>query len=290
MAASEKREYKTEDIAKRQLGQWQKRGYRVTRRNNALYIQKTWRKGRGGSEVEMCLIDPSKLSRSSQILFDSGNMACGIYAFGSKAPTEPHAHPNTDVVEYTVHGKGLIWVNAKSYVMDRGTAIHMPADAWHTYQCVGDEPFVFFGALDKRRTYRPPSKKELEQGMPGLDATVVKVRKGRTVKRDGKTSTLLIEPARVGPKTMGLGVARYAAGASGTLHSHENCEQVLYVQSGQGVFGVDGDEVMVGPGFAAFIPPGARHQLSSTGNGDLEFIFAFYPLAAGLGPEYPPEL
>ena len=174
--------------------------------------------------------------------------------------------------------------------MDQGTAIHMPVDAWHTYQCDGDEPFVFFGALDKRRTYRMQSKKELEQGVPGRDATVVNVRKGRTVKRDGKMSTLLIEPARVGPKTMGLGVARYAKGASGTPHSHENVEQVLYVQSGQGVFGVEGDEVMVGPGFAVFIPPGTRHQMSNSGNEDLRFIFAFYPLAERPGSEYPPEL
>tara|TARA_Y100000758_G_scaffold196428_1_gene140109 strand:- start:46 stop:249 length:204 start_codon:yes stop_codon:yes gene_type:complete len=53
MAASEKREYKSEAIAKRQLVQWQKKGCRVTRRKNALYIQKTWRKGKGGREVDM---------------------------------------------------------------------------------------------------------------------------------------------------------------------------------------------------------------------------------------------
>jgi len=50
MAASEKREYKSEAIAKRQLVQWQKKGCRVTRRKNALYIQKTWRKGRGAGK------------------------------------------------------------------------------------------------------------------------------------------------------------------------------------------------------------------------------------------------
>ena len=290
MAASEKREYKSEAIAKRQLVQWQKKGCRVTRRKNALYIQKTWRKGKGGREVEMRMTDPSRLGRESQILFDSGNMACGVYTFPSKVPTEPHAHPETDVVEYTIQSKGLIWANAKSYAMGEDTAIHMPVDAWHTYQCDGDEPFVFFGALDKRRTYRTQSQKELEQGVPGRDATVVKVRQGRTVKRDGKMSTLLIEPGRVGPKTMGLGTARYARGASGTPHRHENCEQVLYVQSGQGVFVADGDEVMFGAGFAVFIPPGVQHQIGNTGSGDLGFIFAYYPLAKGLGPEYPPEL
>ena len=95
MAASEKREYKSEAIAKRQLVQWQKKGCRVTRRKNALYIQKTWRKGKGGREVEMRMTDPSRLGRESQILFDSGNMACGVYTFPSKVPTEPHAHPES---------------------------------------------------------------------------------------------------------------------------------------------------------------------------------------------------
>ena len=65
MAASEKREYKSEAIAKRQLVQWQKEGCRVTRRKNALYIQKTWRKGKGGREVEMRMTDPSRLGRES---------------------------------------------------------------------------------------------------------------------------------------------------------------------------------------------------------------------------------
>ena len=265
MATSEKREYQSEDMAKRQQRQWQQKGYKVTRRKNALYIRKTWRRGRGGSEVEMRMIDPSRLSRQSQILFDSGHMACGIYSFPSKAPTEPHAHPETDVVEYAIQGKGLIWANAKSHSLAVGAAIHMPVDAWHTYQCDSDEPFVFFGALDKRRA-------------------------GRTVRRDGKTVTLLIEPARVGRKTMGLGVACYAEGASGMRHSHANCEQVLYVQSGRGVFVVAGDEVMVGSGFAAFIPPGVQHQISNAGRGELRFIFAYYPLGAGPDSEYPAEL
>jgi quercetin dioxygenase-like cupin family protein len=290
MATSEKREYQSEDMAKRQQRQWQQKGYKVTRRKNALYIRKTWRRGRGGSEVEMRMIDPSRLSRQSQILFDSGHMACGIYSFPSKAPTEPHAHPETDVVEYAIQGKGLIWANAKSHSLAVGAAIHMPVDAWHTYQCDSDEPFVFFGALDKRRTYRTPWRRELERGVPGRDATVVKRRAGRTVRRDGKTVTLLIEPSRVGPKTMGLGVACYAECASGMPHSHADCEQVLYVQSGRGVFAAAGDEVMVGSGFAAFIPPGVQHQICNAGRGELRFIFAYYPLGAGPDSEYPAEL
>ena len=39
-AKSEKREYKTETAAKAQQTQWEKKGYKVTRRKNALYIKK----------------------------------------------------------------------------------------------------------------------------------------------------------------------------------------------------------------------------------------------------------
>ncbi len=37
---SEKREYKNEDYAKRQQKQWEKKGYKVTRRKNVLYLKK----------------------------------------------------------------------------------------------------------------------------------------------------------------------------------------------------------------------------------------------------------
>ena len=37
---SEKREYKNEDYAKRQQKLWAKKGYKVTRRKNVLYLKK----------------------------------------------------------------------------------------------------------------------------------------------------------------------------------------------------------------------------------------------------------
>ena len=39
-AKSEKREYKTETVAKTQQKQWEKKGYKVTRRKNVLYLKK----------------------------------------------------------------------------------------------------------------------------------------------------------------------------------------------------------------------------------------------------------
>ena len=39
-AQSEKREYKNEDYAKRQQKLWAKKGYKVVRRKNCLYLKK----------------------------------------------------------------------------------------------------------------------------------------------------------------------------------------------------------------------------------------------------------
>ncbi len=39
-AKSEKKEYKTEATAKAQQKQWEKKGFKVTRRKNALYLTK----------------------------------------------------------------------------------------------------------------------------------------------------------------------------------------------------------------------------------------------------------
>jgi len=39
-AKSEKREYKSETTAKAQKTQWEKKGFKVTRRKNALYLSK----------------------------------------------------------------------------------------------------------------------------------------------------------------------------------------------------------------------------------------------------------
>ena len=242
--------------------------------------------------MEITLLDQSQLSRTGSCrLFDSGKLSCGMFMFSSKSPTEPHAHPNSEVVEYVIQGKGCIWVNTKPHVMERGTVIYIPTDAWHSYQCLGDEPFVFLGSVASERTFRTPLRQEVEQGRPGLDATVVTISEGRAVKQVGKTSTMLIEPKRVGAKTIGLGVAYYdMEGISGTLHSHNNLEQVIYVQSGHGVCVVDGDEAVVGPGSAVYIPPGAKHQLRNSGSESLQFVFIFFPLGEEQSIEYPPEL
>ena len=37
---AKKKEYKNEDYAKRQQKQWEKKGYKVTRRKNVLYLKK----------------------------------------------------------------------------------------------------------------------------------------------------------------------------------------------------------------------------------------------------------
>ena len=242
--------------------------------------------------MEITSLDQSQLIRTGSCrLFDSGKLSCGIFRFSSTSLTEPHAHPNSEVVEYGIQGRGCIWVNAKPHVMEPGTVIHIPVDSWHSYQCLGDEPFVFLGSIASQRTFRTPSREEIEQSHPSLDATVVTSSEGRMVKQNGKTSRLLIEPTRVGSKTIGLGVAYYdMEGTSGTLHSHQNFEQVTYVLSGCGVSVVNDDEAVVNPGGAVYIPPGAKHLMRNSGSESLQFLFIFFPLGEEERLEYPTEL
>ncbi len=43
--ASEKREYKTAESAAKQKAQWEKKGYKVTRKGNILYLKKGSQRG-----------------------------------------------------------------------------------------------------------------------------------------------------------------------------------------------------------------------------------------------------
>ena len=81
MASSEKREYKSEAIAKRQLVQWQKKGCRVTRRKNAPVHPEDLAEGKGGqgsgdahdrpvkARPEILIARPVKDHFASHILF-----------------------------------------------------------------------------------------------------------------------------------------------------------------------------------------------------------------------------
>jgi mannose-6-phosphate isomerase-like protein (cupin superfamily) len=65
--------------------------------------------------------------------------------------------------------------------------------------------------------------------------------------------------------------ARVRPGQSSTPHRLATSE-VYYIIEGAGLMRIDGEEAVVGPGQAIYIPPGAVQSITNSGAGELVFI------------------
>lgn len=72
-----------------------------------------------------------------------------------------------------------------------------------------------------------------------------------------------------------LGRVVIKAGQSNPRHCHRNCEEVLYLMSGQLEHTVGPDIVTLRPGDSLTIPAGMFHNASSTGAEDADMIVAY---------------
>jgi mannose-6-phosphate isomerase-like protein (cupin superfamily) len=64
-------------------------------------------------------------------------------------------------------------------------------------------------------------------------------------------------------------------GKRNPLHFHPNCEEVLYVISGQGIHSYDGKTVDLKAGMTIRIPAGVKHNLTNTGTETLKTLISF---------------
>ncbi len=77
--------------------------------------------------------------------------------------------------------------------------------------------------------------------------------------------------------------AKFALGVGGMLpeHRHDKTEEIAYFISGEGLarIYIDGEaqEVPIGSGYVWYIPPGAWHAITNTGNEPLTLVFATIP-------------
>ena len=62
-----------------------------------------------------------------------------------------------------------------------------------------------------------------------------------------------------------LGYVVIEPGAKNPLHAHPNCEEVLYLISGELEHSLDGAVYRLGPGDAIRVPAGAKHDAKSVG-------------------------
>lgn len=74
---------------------------------------------------------------------------------------------------------------------------------------------------------------------------------------------------------MTIGRVTIEPGEHNPLHSHPNCEEVLFVLSGECVHLLDGDEMTLRPGSAIRIPRGVKHLARCTSAEPLVALIAF---------------
>lgn len=110
-------------------------------------------------------------------------------------------------------------------------------------------------------------------------ARVVRVSERRASElRYGRGSVERIVDGEVGARLVDLHVNRIRAGsAPGPYHLHASAENAYLVVSGEVVVRIDGKDHRLGPGDAAFIPPGVPHSATNVGTADAELIEIYAP-------------
>jgi mannose-6-phosphate isomerase-like protein (cupin superfamily) len=72
-----------------------------------------------------------------------------------------------------------------------------------------------------------------------------------------------------------FGIVQINAGQRNSLHSHPNCEEILYVLSGSCEHIVGSQKVALGPGDLIRVPTGVPHQAIAIGNEPLRAVITF---------------
>lgn len=72
-----------------------------------------------------------------------------------------------------------------------------------------------------------------------------------------------------------LGLVFILPGQQNPLHYHPNCEEILFVLSGEGDHSFNGDWVHLSPGMTICIPAGVRHNLVNKGWEPLTCVISF---------------
>ncbi len=72
-----------------------------------------------------------------------------------------------------------------------------------------------------------------------------------------------------------VGLATILPGKQNPVHFHPNCEEILYVLSGQGIHSYNGRTVALKAGMTIRIPPKIKHNLVNTGTEPLRTLVSF---------------
>jgi mannose-6-phosphate isomerase-like protein (cupin superfamily) len=72
-----------------------------------------------------------------------------------------------------------------------------------------------------------------------------------------------------------VGLATILPGKQNPVHFHPNCEEVLYVISGQGLHSYDGRTIALKAGMTIRIPANVKHNLVNTGTETLRTLVSY---------------
>jgi mannose-6-phosphate isomerase-like protein (cupin superfamily) len=95
--------------------------------------------------------------------------------------------------------------------------------------------------------------------------------------KDGSEIRVLLDAEVASAANQSLAEALLAPGEATERHYHVRTEEIYFLLEGAAQMEVDGDTRAIGPGEAVLIPPGARHQITATGDGPLRFLCCCAP-------------
>jgi mannose-6-phosphate isomerase-like protein (cupin superfamily) len=72
-----------------------------------------------------------------------------------------------------------------------------------------------------------------------------------------------------------VGLAAILPGKHNPVHYHPNCEEVLYVISGEGLQSYDGRTILLKAGMTIRIPANTKHNMVNTGTETLRTLVSF---------------
>jgi mannose-6-phosphate isomerase-like protein (cupin superfamily) len=72
-----------------------------------------------------------------------------------------------------------------------------------------------------------------------------------------------------------VGIAEILPGKHNPLHFHPNCEEVLYMISGEGTQSFDRRALEMKPGMTIRIPAGVKHNMVNTGKEPIKCLISF---------------
>lgn len=97
--------------------------------------------------------------------------------------------------------------------------------------------------------------------------------------RRGGQIRITLSPRTVGATSGFGGVLTLQPGERVIEHYHPYSEEFLHVVAGEAELRIEGETLRLGPGDSAFVPIGARHRMTNTGQTVVQAVFHLSPLA-----------